>query len=61
MRKVLTSLLGVYVVLAATSRVAERMGAVRCGCASTCWCQDAPMSAFRWVFPWGHRTRADST
>jgi len=48
--------LGVYLLLALGNRIAERMGAMRCGCAADCWCQRPGPSLFRWVFPWKHRS-----
>lgn len=55
MRKLAVCLLGVYVLFAVIGRFVEAMGAVRCGCASDCWCHRPVLSTFRWVFPWGHR------
>lgn len=54
-RRVLAGLLGLYVLLAVVSRFVEGMGAVKCGCTDGCWCRRPVLSAFRWVFPWGHR------
>lgn len=48
---------GLYLSLAVVTRFAEAMGAVRCGCASDCWCRRPLTSAFRWVFPWDHRSK----
>ena len=48
-------LLGFYLLLALGNRLAERLGAMRCGCAADCWCQRPGLSLFRWVFPWKHR------
>jgi hypothetical protein len=45
-----------YVLVAAGNRVAEHLGAMRCGCAEDCWCRRPGLSLFRWVFPWGHRS-----
>jgi hypothetical protein len=47
-------LAGLYLLFAVIGRFVEGMGAVRCGCASTCWCKRPVLSAFRWVFPWRH-------
>lgn len=56
MRRALLSLAGLYVLLAVIGRLVEGMGAVQCGCADDCWCQRPALSAFRWVFPFGHRS-----
>ena len=55
MKRLLLRLVGVYVLFAVIGRFVEGMGAVECGCASDCWCQQPELSLFRWVFPWGHR------
>ena len=47
---------GAYLLLALGNKVAEAAGAMRCGCADTCWCQRPGLNLFRWVFPWGHRS-----
>lgn len=44
----------VYLHLALVGRFVEAMGAVRCECASTCWCHRPVLSFFRWVFPINH-------
>lgn len=59
MKRVAIAVVGVYLTLAVSTRVAERFGAIRCGCSSECWCQKPPLSAFRWVTPVGHRGGAD--
>ncbi len=49
-------LVALYVIVALIGRVLERLGLARCGCASDCWCKRPALSAFRWVFPYGHRS-----
>lgn len=44
----------VYFGFAVVGRFVEGIGAVRCKCASTCWCMKPVLSTFRWVFPRGH-------
>ncbi|MBA3410903.1 MAG: hypothetical protein H0U15_08720 [Geodermatophilaceae bacterium] len=54
MKRLVVRLVGLYLLLALLGRVAEGMGAVRCGCSEQCWCKRAGPSAFRWVLPYGH-------
>lgn len=54
MKRTVGALVGGYVLLALSTRVAEAMGARKCGCADDCWCRCPALSAFRWVFPWPH-------
>ena len=56
MRRVLLLVVGGHVLVAAGNRVAEHLGARRCGCARDCWCKRPGLSLFRWVFPWRHRS-----
>lgn len=56
MKRVVSAVLGVYLLVALGNRLAERMGAMRCGCADECWCRRPGLSLFRWVFPWWHRS-----
>jgi hypothetical protein len=57
MKRAVTWGLGLYVLCALIGRlVEERMDVVRCTCAEDCWCRRPGLSAFRWVFPLGHRT-----
>jgi len=56
MMRIAFTLGGGYVLLAGATKVAEGLGARRCGCAQDCWCRRPPLSAFRWVFPWPHRS-----
>lgn len=56
MKRVLASLIGLYLLAAVVTRLAEAMGRQRCGCAADCWCKKPGLTAFRWVFPRGHRT-----
>jgi hypothetical protein len=44
----------IYLLFAVIGRFVEGMGAVRCGCAPSCWCKKPVLSTFRWVFPYGH-------
>ena len=53
--RLLRWLIGSYVVVALLNRVAEAAGARTCHCGPDCWCKKPPLSAFRWVFPYGHR------
>ena len=55
MKRVLVSLAGLYLLAAAMTRLAEALGMRKCGCAADCWCKKPGLSAFRWVFPRGHR------
>jgi hypothetical protein len=48
-----------YLLFAVIGRFVEGMGAVRCGCASDCWCHRPVLSTFRWVFPFGHHLDTD--
>ena len=54
LRRVAGWVLGLYVLFAVIGRFVEGRGAVRCGCADDCWCQQSGLSVFRWVFPAGH-------
>jgi hypothetical protein len=54
-RRVVGALAAVYLLSAVIGRFVEEMGAVRCGCAPTCWCKRPILSTFRWIFPWGHQ------
>ena len=53
-RRFVVGFAGFYVLFAVIGRFVEAMGAVRCGCATTCWCKRPVLSVFRWVFPWDH-------
>lgn len=59
-RRIIRSVLGLYLLFAAVGRLVEGMGAVRCGCATDCWCKRPVLSTFRWVFPWGDHLRSGS-
>jgi hypothetical protein len=59
LRRVVGPLAAAYLLFAVIGRFVEGMGAVQCGCASTCWCKRPVLSTFRWVFPWGHEPRAE--
>lgn len=54
MRRAALLLTGVYLVVAAGTRVAERFGARTCGCADDCWSHRSLLNLFRWVVPWRH-------
>lgn len=56
MKGVLLRLLGLYLLFAVIGRFVEGMGAVECCCAEGCWCKRPELSAFRWVFPYGHES-----
>ena len=56
-KRLVAGILAAYLLFAVSGRVVEAVGAVRCGCASDCWCQKPPLAMFRWVFPWRHRSR----
>lgn len=55
MKRAVAWALGLYLVSALVGRLAESMGVVRCRCSGDCWCRQPGLSAFRWVFPYGHR------
>lgn len=55
MKRVLVLVLGSYVLVAVSNKVAEAAGMMTCDCADDCWCKRPGLSLFRWVFPWGHR------
>jgi hypothetical protein len=54
MKRVVGGLVRLYLFFALIGRFVEGMGVVRCGCLDDCWCKRPVLSAFRWVFPWGH-------
>ncbi len=55
MKRILTRLLGLYLLFAVIGRFMEGIGAVTCGCSTECWCHRPVLSTFRWVVPYGHR------
>jgi len=55
-KRILGALVSAYLLLALATRVAEGLGARKCGCAQDCWCRRPLLSAFRWVLPWPHRS-----
>jgi hypothetical protein len=59
MRRIVLSVVGVYLLFAVIGRFVEGMGAVTCGCRPDCWCKRPVLSTFRWVFPYGHRLQHD--
>jgi len=52
-KRLLLALIGVYVVVAVVTRVAEARGAwsLECGCHADCWCKQPGLNLFRWVTP----------
>jgi len=46
------TLLGIYLLLALSTRAAERMGATTCDCSSNCWCKESVLSTFRSANPY---------
>ena len=56
MRRVLLPAISIYLLAALIGRVAESRGTTVCGCASDCRCKKPVLSAFRWVFPYRHRS-----
>lgn len=59
MKRAVTWGLGLYLLCALIGRFVEGVGVVRCGCAADCWCRRPGLSAFRWVFPYGHQPSAE--
>jgi hypothetical protein len=59
LRRIVGSLIGLFLLFAVIGRFVEEMGAVRCGCGADCWCKRPILSTFRWVFPWKHRPPSD--
>jgi hypothetical protein len=55
-KRVVRAVLALYLLVALGNRLAERLGAMRCGCTDECWCRRPGLSLFRWVFPWRHRS-----
>jgi len=60
MRRVVLSVLGLYLLFAIIGRFVEGMGAVECGCSPDCWCKRPVLSTFRWVFPYKHTVDRDN-
>jgi hypothetical protein len=58
-RRIVLSVLGLYLLFAVIGRFVEGMGAVRCGCSPRCWCKRPVLSTFRWVFPYKHTADRD--
>lgn len=56
MLRIAGRLLTLYLLIAVIGRVLERLGLSKCGCADDCWCKRPGLSAFRWVFPYGHQS-----
>jgi hypothetical protein len=54
-KRILSSLVVGYVVLALVGRAREAAGLRVCGCDPDCWCRKPGLSLFRWVFPRFHR------
>ena len=62
MKRILIGVVGLYLVAAIATSLAERSGAwKRCGCERSCWCKRPGLSLFRWVVPfrWHHLLSAD--
>jgi hypothetical protein len=55
MRRIGT-VVGLYVLIAVLTRLAEVAGLHRCGCSQDCWCKRSVLSTFRWVFPYAHES-----
>lgn len=55
MRRILTSLVLGYVVLALLTKAREAAGLLSCDCYPDCWCRKPGLSLFRWVFPQFHQ------
>jgi hypothetical protein len=55
LRRGVPALAALYLMAALIGHLQERRGAIRCGCSEDCWCKRPGLSAFRWVFPLGHR------
>jgi hypothetical protein len=55
MKRLVETALGLYLLAALVGKVLEAVGVSRCGCSAACWCRRPGLSAFRWVFPFGHR------
>ena len=60
-RRLVLSLLGLYLLSAVVGLVRERMGAIECDCSPRCWCKRPVLSTFRWVFPFKHTFDRDTT
>jgi hypothetical protein len=58
-RRAAVGFASLYMLFALIGRFVEGMGAVRCGCAESCWCKRPVLSVFRWVFPWNHDLKTD--
>ncbi len=56
MRRVLLPAISIYLLAALIGRLAESRGKTVCGCAANCWCKKPLLGAFRWVFPFRHRS-----
>lgn len=55
MKRIMITVVTLYLGAAAATRVAEAMGLNKCHCSDACWCRTPFLSAFRWVAPVGHR------
>jgi hypothetical protein len=53
MRRVLLSVVGLFLVLTVGTRIADALGSprLRCGCDDACWCKRPELTLFRWVTP----------
>ena len=61
MKRLLTSLVVGYVVLALYCRAREAAGLMTCDCYPDCWCRQPGLGLFRWVFPRFHHNPASRT
>jgi hypothetical protein len=56
LKRMIGTVIGVYLGTALVTRSLEETGAVyRCGCEDGCWCKRPTLTVFRWVFPYGHK------
>ncbi len=53
MKRLLSGIIGLYLVVAALTRAAEAvgLGPNLCGCEPDCWCKRPGLTVFRWVTP----------
>ena len=51
MKRLALIAIGLYVLAAIVTRLAEATGSRQCGCHADCWCKKPGLSLFRWVVP----------
>ena len=57
MRRLLLTVIGLYVLTAVVTTAAEAAGVGRqCGCQRGCWCKRRELRVFRSVAPFAHRS-----